>query len=137
VGIEEVIFEPFCAESSVQSTHNYAVEDVSALNGYRRNFRHQGWKVPFKGPRHGVDDESRIALRLMPEQLSPGARQMRLEFANTKDDTNPALSVGTATIAALVHQFREDGFTTYPPDQRPLMVVNRAARRNTTLLTVQ
>jgi hypothetical protein len=37
---------------------------------------------------------------------------MRLEFANTKDDTNPALSVETATIAALVHQFRE-GFTTH------------------------
>jgi hypothetical protein len=52
-----------------------------------------------------------IALRLMPEQLSQ-RETVAVEFANTKDDTNPALSVGTATIAALVHQFREDGFTT-------------------------
>jgi hypothetical protein len=56
----------------------------------------------------------------MPEQLSQ-RETVAVEFANTKDDTNPALSVGTATIAALVHQFREDGFTTYPPDQRPLI----------------
>jgi hypothetical protein len=38
---------------------------------------------------------------------------MRLEFASTKEDITTELAVKTATIAAMVHHFKENGFTTH------------------------
>jgi hypothetical protein len=38
---------------------------------------------------------------------------MRLEFASTKEDITTELAVRAATIAAMVHHFKENGFTTH------------------------
>jgi hypothetical protein len=114
--VQKFEYAPFCnAPGRVPSTsHKSAVEDVSSLNGYIAEiFTASLFKVPFKEvPAMMNMMVPGIAGRIL--DLSFDQRMdMRLEFASTKEDITTELAVKTATIAAMVHHFKENGFTTH------------------------
>jgi hypothetical protein len=114
--VQKFEYAPFChASGSVPSvSHKSAVEDVSAINGYIAEvFIASMFKVPFNQvPAMRNMMVPGIAGRILDLTFDQRL-DMRMEFAATKDSRDVPLTVKTATLAAMVHSFKENGFTTH------------------------